>query len=60
MEEKEMYKIKEVARILDISERTVYKFMNEGKIRAIRVGGQWRIPKSEVEKYTKALEVKNG
>jgi excisionase family DNA binding protein len=60
MEQKEMYKIKEVAKILDISERTVYRLMELKKIKAVRVGGQWRIPRVEIEKYTKAMEVKNG
>jgi len=59
MEEKDMYKIKEVAKILDISERTVYRLMELQKLRAVKVGGQWRIPRSEIEKYTK-LEAKNG
>jgi len=59
MEQKEMYKIKEVARILDISERTVYRLMELQKIRAVKVGGQWRIPRAEIEKYTR-LEVKNA
>jgi excisionase family DNA binding protein len=57
--EKKMYKVDEVAKMLDVNFRTVYRLMKAGKIRAVKVGGQWRIPKSEIEKYIQ-VEVKNG
>jgi len=58
--QRQMYSVKEIAIMLGLSERTIFRLMKAGKIRAVRIGGQWRIPKSEVEKYTKALEVKNA
>ena len=55
----QVYKAEEVAKILKVNLRTVYRLMKAGKIQATRVGHQWRIPKSEVDKYIK-VEAKNG
>ena len=54
-----MYSVNEVAEILHVSFRTIYRLMKVGKIQAVRVGKQWRIPKSEIEKYIK-LEFKDA
>ncbi|MEJ0053155.1 MAG: helix-turn-helix domain-containing protein [bacterium] len=47
--------IQEVAKKLeerhfDITERTVYRYVQKGKIRAIKIGG-WRIEKKDFEKF---------
>jgi excisionase family DNA binding protein len=57
--QRQMYSVKEIAIMLGLSERTIFRLMKAGKIQAVRIGGQWRIPRSEVEKYIK-VEVKNG
>jgi excisionase family DNA binding protein len=54
-----MYSVNEVAEILHVSFRTIYRLMKVGKIQAVRVGRQWRIPRSEIEKYIK-LEFKDA
>ncbi len=35
----------DIQKILMIGRNTVYKYLAEGKIRSIRVGGKYRIPK---------------
>lgn len=49
---KTTYTVKEVARLLNFSTNTVYKHVNEGGIKAVRMGGdgRFRIPASEVER----------
>lgn len=44
------YTVKEVAEALAFSTNTIYKYLDEGKIKATRLGkeGRFRIPKSEV------------
>lgn len=49
MTEKEFYRLDEIADILNISRRTVYRMIKK-KIKAVRVNGQWRIPESEYKK----------
>ena len=45
-----MYTIKQVADILNFTERAVRQWVIDGKIKAVKVMSQWRIPKEEVER----------
>lgn len=49
---KSTYTVKEVANLLGFSTNTVYKYLENGSIKAVRLGveGRFRIPASEVEK----------
>src|SRR3990167_304165 len=44
------YTVKQVAKILGFSTNTVYKYLDEGKIKATRLGseGRFRIPEEEL------------
>ena len=44
--------IKEVAKILRVSERSVNRYIESGRLRASRIG-QWRIKESDLEKFLK-------
>ena len=51
MEKKELYTVQEVAKIIQLSEKTTYKLIAEEKIKAKKIGGRfWRIPRAEIEK----------
>jgi acetyl-CoA synthetase len=43
----------EVARILRVTVRTVERYCKEGKIRGVKVGRLWRIPRSSLEEFLK-------
>lgn len=45
-----MYSIKEAARELSFTTRAVYSWIRDGKIKAIKVMSEWRIPKEEIER----------
>jgi len=48
---KDFYSPKELIHILGLSKNTVYKYLDEGKVKATRLGkGKYRVPASEVEK----------
>jgi excisionase family DNA binding protein len=49
---KSTYTVKEVAGLLGFSTNTVYKYLEEGSIKAVRLGleGRFRIPASEVDR----------
>jgi excisionase family DNA binding protein len=38
--------------LLNMSPKTVYKWISQGKVKAFRVEGRWRIPISEYERIT--------
>ena len=39
----------EVAEILRVDRRTVYEWLRSGKLKAIRFGRTWRIPRTSVQ-----------
>ena len=44
--------IKEVAQILRVSERSVNRYIEAGRLRASRIG-QWRIKQSDLDRFLK-------
>lgn len=42
--------IREVANYLRIKEQTVYKLVQQGKIPAVKIGGQWKIKKEHIDR----------
>ena len=48
--DKMMYRIKEVAKILGFTERAVREWVRTGKIKAVKIMSEWRIPEEEVER----------
>ena len=50
----------EVAHILRVTVRTVERYCKEGKIRAVKVGRLWRIPRSSLEEFLKTEAADNA
>lgn len=53
-----LYTIKQVTEILGVSTNTLYKYLSEGKINALRFSkkGRFRIPETEVTRLLGAKE----
>lgn len=45
-----VYTIAEAAKILKVSEATIRRMIDAGEMKAIRVRGQLRIPKEEIDR----------
>lgn len=45
--EKEYYSIKELCQQYSMSQSTVYAMIRAGKIRAVKIGRCWKIPKAD-------------
>lgn len=45
--------LKEVAKILRVSERSVFRYIHGGKLQAAKIG-YWRIKQSDLDKFLKA------
>ena len=43
--------VKEVAQDLHVSDETVYRYIHDGKLRAYRFGGLWRIPADALDEF---------
>ena len=47
------FTVEEAADFLKIHPKTISKWLSEGKIRGVKVGREWRIPRSEIDKILK-------
>lgn len=47
----EVYTLKELEDLLQITRRTLYNWINGGKLKAFRVGKEWRVTKEELERF---------
>jgi excisionase family DNA binding protein len=48
----EILTVREVAEYLKLSRTTIWRWCNEGKLQAFKVGRGWRIHRSELERIT--------
>jgi len=51
MEDDKLLRLEEVAVKLNIGVWTVRKLIDEGKLIAHKLGGQWRVPESSVDEF---------
>jgi len=42
--------IQDVAEYLDLNEQTVYRMVQQRKIPAVKIGGQWKVKRSHIDK----------
>lgn len=54
----EILTVREVAEYLKLSRTTIWRWRNEGKLQAFKVGRGWRIRQSELERITRNLRSK--
>jgi len=54
--ESEFYTLKEVAKILGVQSLTIHRWIQQGKIRATKMGKDWRFEKNEPERFRKQQE----
>jgi excisionase family DNA binding protein len=54
--EPEIMTITQVANYLQISEITTYKWVNEGKLPAFKIGRHWRVKKEDLNEVIERLK----
>lgn len=50
MSEIKTYTLNEVAAILHITTRTLYSYIKDGKIKAVKIGRSWRVTEDALNK----------
>jgi excisionase family DNA binding protein len=48
-ERPELLTLNELAAYLRVGRRTAWQLVNDGAVPAVKVGGQWRIPRAELD-----------
>jgi putative resolvase len=56
--DKKFYKAEDLAKILDVNIMTIYRYIDAGKIKAHKIGKEFRIPLEEFEKFLNTTKVK--
>ncbi len=46
----EFYTTQEIAKILKVHQRTVFRYIKNGKLKAVKIG-HWRIKKEDFDKF---------
>lgn len=47
----ELYNIKQVAALFDVSERTIMNYLKDGRIKGQKIGGKWRFTREQIERF---------
>ncbi len=51
MVELKLYTISEIAEILRVTERTIYNYIKEDELPAIKIGKHWRVRHEHLEQF---------
>lgn len=49
----EVYTLKEVEELLQVTQRTLYNWIKDGKLTAFKAGREWRVTREALEDFTK-------
>ena len=52
--------IKELARYLNVTERTIYNLLERGELPGFKVGANWRFRKEDIDKWIEENMIKKG
>lgn len=55
-EQPELLTVQELASYLRVGMRTAYQYVTDGVVPAVKVGGQWRIPRAELERQFREVK----
>lgn len=53
LQEKEFYLVEELAKKLRVSEMTIYRYIKAKKVKAYKIGKEYRIDRNEFENFLK-------
>jgi len=57
-QEKEFYLVEELAEKLRVSNMTIYRYIKKGKVKAYKIGKEFRIEKGEFNKFLNKVKTK--
>ncbi len=52
MAEVKFYKLEEVEQILQLTRRTLYNYIKSGKLKAVKVGRDWRVSAKAIQELS--------
>lgn len=58
MKKERFYTLREAAKILRVSERSMYRYLEEGKLKAAKIG-YWRITNADIQDFMRRFSNQN-
>jgi len=58
MKDKEFYKAEDLAKLLDVNIMTIYRYIKAGRLKAYKIGRDFRIGKKEFQSFLQKVETK--
>jgi excisionase family DNA binding protein len=56
--EKEFYKAEDLAKLLEVNIMTIYRYIKAGRLKAYKIGREFRIDKNEFQIFLKKVSTK--
>jgi len=56
--EKEFYRAEDLAELLEVNIMTIYRYIKAGRLKAYKIGRDFRIDKVELERFLKSVSTK--
>lgn len=58
MKNKAFYKSEDLAKLLEVNIMTIYRYIKAGRLKAYKIGREFRIDKTEFEAFLKRVSTK--
>ena len=58
MKDKAFYKAEDLAELLDVNIMTIYRYIKAGKLKAYKIGREFRIDKNEFNRFLNSVRTK--
>lgn len=58
--EDRLYQLAEVEHLAQVTKRTLYNWIDTGYLKAVKVGGRWKVPPEEIERITQGVVKRYG
>ena len=46
-----LYGLQEIADALNVTRRTLYNYLKQGKLKAVKIGGEWRVTEENLMSF---------
>lgn len=46
-----LYGLQEIAEALNVTRRTLYNYLKQGKLKAVKIGGEWRVTEENLMSF---------
>lgn len=56
MTDLKFYTLDEVADIIKLTRRSLYTYINNGKLKAVKIGKYWRVSESDLKSFIESFE----